>query len=68
MDELIEALTILRKYSDAPHPTSCDHDVLMVPVVKWHELSEEDAKRLDELGFHDSTEYECVCSFRFGSC
>lgn len=68
MKELIEALTILGKYLDTSYPTHCEHDVLMIPAVKWSDLSEEDAKRLNELGFHNSSEFGCVCSFHFGSC
>lgn len=66
MDELIEAFQIFRKYSDEKRPTHCEHDVLTVcvdPAI----VSDEDKKRLDELGFFDGEE-ECFISYRFGSC
>ena len=69
MDDLIEALTILRKYLTGyavKFPTHCEHDILL--VVAPRHVSEGDANRLSELGFHWSGEYECWASFRFGSC
>lgn len=71
MKDLIEALTILMKYgTDSYSPTHCEHDVLLVAGIGIKEgaVSEEDAKRLDALGFHWNTEYDCWASFRFGSC
>jgi tRNA pseudouridine-54 N-methylase len=68
MNELIEALTILNKYETASSPTHCEHDVLYV-LVDHTKVSEEDKKRLDELGFITSNESgeDCFISFRFGS-
>lgn len=69
MKDLIESLTILAKYLDETYaPTHCEHDILMVPGVTKEEVSEEDAKKLDDLGWHYDTEYDCWASFRFGSC
>jgi hypothetical protein len=71
MKDLIEALSILSKYgTDGEFPTHCEHDVLLTAGmdIKEGEVSAEDAKRLDALGFHWSTEYDCWASFRFGSC
>ena len=67
MSDLIEALTILRKYDDSRNPTHCEHDVLTVatnPAL----VSEDDKARLDELGFFVDEHGECFQSFRFGSC
>lgn len=69
MRDLIEALTILLKYgADDYAPTHCEHDVLLV-VGTTKDVSAEDAKRLEELGFIwlDGSEYDCWGSFRFGS-
>ena len=63
MDDLIEALTIMRKYTDTNFPTNCVHDELEVDLAP-ELVSEEDIKRLDELGFFESGEQ----SFKFGSC
>jgi len=66
MDDLIEALTIFRRYSSARFPTACEHDEMYVcvdPAV----VSDVDKARLAELSF-------CPCdagsfkSYRFGSC
>lgn len=69
MDDLIEALTILRKYSDTKWPTHCQHDVLTV-CVDPDTVSGEDKAWLEELGFHvgDASGEMGFDSFRFGSC
>lgn len=67
MKDLIEALQIFSKYTDTKYPTHCEHDVLMIMEVDEDSVTEDEAKRLDELGFFWSEEYECWASFRFGS-
>lgn len=69
MDDLIEALTILRKYlPETPGrcPTHCEHDVLYIMDVDPGDVSAEDLARLDTLGFFDGGE-DGFQSFRFGS-
>jgi hypothetical protein len=66
MDDLIEGLTILRKYDNPAYPTHCEHDVLLV-CVDPEKVSDDDKARLDELGFIPGSD-ECFRSFRFGSC
>jgi hypothetical protein len=71
MKDLIEALTILAKYMDPEEkwPTYCAHDVLHVCHIEPEDVSEEDTKRLDELGFiPDEDDDVGFKSFRFGSC
>lgn len=71
MNNLIESLQIFSKYFDADEkwPTNCEHDILILCVADDEEgITEEDVKRLDELGWFWSDEYECWCSYRFGSC
>ena len=51
MDDLIEALTIFRKYKNERNPTNCSHDELAIMAVGFAEVSEEDKARLDKLGF-----------------
>jgi len=70
MDDLIEALQIFNKYIPEgtygkEHPTTCEHDMLFVNAVRPDQVSEEDIKRLEELGFEN---YENVVfvSYRFG--
>lgn len=64
--DLIEALTIFRKYApQTANPTHCEHDTLMVCAPK--DVSPGDEARLDELGFHWSDSYGSWVSFRFGS-
>jgi len=70
MKDLIEALQILLNYAnDDRNPTHCEHDQLYVGCdIQLHQVSEEDIKRLDELGFFWDEESEGFISFRFGSC
>jgi hypothetical protein len=69
MKDLIEALTILAKYMDLEEkwPTHCEHDVLYVCNINEEDVSEEDMKRLDELGFFPNEDGGFM-SYRFGSC
>lgn len=66
MDDLIEALTILRKYENPAFPTNCEHDTLWVNVDSGL-VSDEDKRRLDQLGFFPADEGGFM-SFKFGSC
>jgi hypothetical protein len=65
MDDLIEALTILRKYGNPSYPTHCEHDELTI-AISPELVSPEDLQRLEKLGVHPDD--ESFCSFRFGSC
>ena len=68
MDDLIEALTILAKYSsDARTPTHCEHDILYVTCIT-ETIPDKDFKRLEKLGFwlDDDDGENFWCSFRFG--
>lgn len=66
MDDLIEALQIFRKYASAacPSPTHCVHDQLWITWVGV-EVSAEDVRRLNELGFLLTD--DGWMSLRFGS-
>ncbi len=69
MKDLIEALTILLKYGNPEHPTHCEHDELCICGIDPADVSEDDIKRLDELGFFVTEQYgeKQFMSFRFGS-
>jgi len=67
MKDLIEALTILLKYGNPQFPTHCEHDELYVDIDP-EQVSEEDKKRLYELGFFPSEELTGFTSYKFGSC
>jgi hypothetical protein len=67
MNELIEALQIFAKYTDTKWPTHCEHDVLWICGVEPDKVTEEDKKRLDELGFFIDEEDNYFKSFHFGS-
>lgn len=69
MKDLIEALTIFAKYlpGDPRNPTCCAHDCLYIMDLTKEDVSEADAKRLDELGFLFSEYEHAWISFRFGS-
>lgn len=66
MEDLIEALQIFKKYcGNVRCPTTCEHDELFVNCVKPEHVSEEDTKRLAELGFFPYEDLAFV-SYRFG--
>jgi len=66
---LIEALTILKKYGDPIRPTYCEHDILSICGIDPKDVSKDDKRKLDELGFFVSREYgeDAFHSFRYGS-
>ena len=71
MEKLIEALQILLKYGNPTFPTHCEHDVLIISgQINPVDVSKEDIKKLDELGFFVSEEYgnKHFRSFKYGSC
>ena len=67
MKDLIEALAIFVQYKNQRNPTHCEHDVLWVVGISKDEVSAEDQKRLDELGFFYSESDDSWQSFRFGN-
>jgi hypothetical protein len=67
MDDLIEALTILRKYGNPSDPTHCEHDTLTI-CINPALVSVADKRRLQDLGVEaDEYDGECFYSYRFGS-
>lgn len=67
MKNLIEALQIFLKYGNPDHSTHCEHDAPPINISS-DLMSEEDIKRLQELGFHpDKKGAEYFYSFKFGS-
>jgi len=73
LTQLIEALTILKKYGDPDRPTHCEHDTLYICDIDPAAVSNEDRQRLMALGIFDSGDptsevpERCFMSFRFGS-
>lgn len=67
MDKLIEALTIFKKYANNDYPTHCEHDVLYVVGIEKDDVSKEDTKKLNELGFAWDSDVDCWGSFLYGS-
>ena len=68
MENLIKALTILLKYGNPYNPFHCEHDTLYIWDIKFSEVSEDDRKLLDSLGFFEDNEYDGFISFKYGSC
>lgn len=66
IDEIIEALTILKNYGDPRFPFHCEHDTLYV-MVDPEKVPEDDLKRLEVLGFRPSNLGGCFESSRYGS-
>lgn len=67
MDDLIEALTILRKYGNPKFPLQCERDTLYVNLDPAP-VTAEDKHKLGTLGFFIPEDAEGFMSFRFGSC
>lgn len=70
MEDLIKALQILLKYGNPKHPTYYEHDILIICGIDPSDVSEEDKKQLEELGFSVGLEFgePAFQSFRFGNC
>ena len=66
MKDLLEAIAIFAKYTDAQHPTCCEHDVLYV-LVDPAQVPDIEKARLDALGFSASARDQNFYSHRFGS-
>lgn len=66
MDDLIEALTILRKYGNPENPTYCAHDELYF-CVDPTSVAPADINRLRELDVLPDFNQSCFYSFRYGS-
>lgn len=66
MENLIKALQIFLKYGNPEWPTHCEHDVLTICGIDPDDVSDEDKKTLDELGFFEGDE-DAFQSFKFGS-
>lgn len=65
MDEWIEILGIMKKYCseyNEAYPFWAEHDIIGL-MLDWEEVSEEDLKRLDELGVFYSDEYNSLIKF-----
>ncbi len=67
MDDLIKALTILRKYGNPEYPTHCGHEVMYINIPH-SEVSEEDLMRLEALGFDKENGGTGFRSYKYGSC
>ena len=66
MDDLIKALQIFRKYGNPEFPTHCEHDVMYLNI-DYHLVSNNDKKKLDELGFFKDEDNDKFMSYQFGS-
>lgn len=67
MEDLIKALQIFIKYGNPKCPTHCEHDVLYVDINN-KEVSVEDKKELELLGFLEEDFGRGFYSYRYGSC
>lgn len=66
MDDLIEALTIFRRYGNPEFPTHCVHDKLIIVGINPSNVLQSDKDRLERLGFFENPEFECFQSYHFG--
>ena len=60
--QLIEGLTILEKYG-GDDDCAAEHDIIYAGSTPADKMSKEDAKRLDELGWHWDDEFDCWARF-----
>ena len=67
MEDLIKALTIFLKYGNPQYPFHCEHDKLYLWGIDPSEVSDNDLKELENLGFFVS-EDDGIISYRYGSC
>jgi len=71
MDDLIEALNLVRPYMGdygLEYPTGCEHDVLWLNVDPT-KIPEDVMARLFDLSFLPDSDYAgSLVSYRFGSC
>lgn len=63
MKDVVDGLTILMKY-DPNGGAEAQHDILFAtPKITKDAVSDEDAKTLDDLGWHWSDEFDCWARF-----
>jgi hypothetical protein len=68
LTDLIEALQIMNKYGDSEYPIQCEHDVMYICGIEVEDISKEDLKELEQLGFFESQENPGqLISTKFGS-
>jgi len=59
---LAEAFVILAKYNGGSYVTEAEHDILYAQVDA-DKVTDEDKKKLDELGWHVDSENGCMALF-----
>lgn len=65
-DGVIQGILLMRKYFPDTHIDGADHDVIFSSVEGYQlaaVITEEDAKLLARMGWHDSSEYDCMSHF-----
>ena len=69
MENLIKALQIFLKYGNPEWPTHCEHDNMVICGIEPSEVSNEDKKELEDLGFLVGNQFgeEAFHSYRYGS-
>ena len=67
MEDLLEAINILAKYTDSSYPTHCEHDILRFNTVDVDDVSDSDISRLSELGFRVCGHVGGFYSYKYGS-
>jgi len=67
MENLIKALQIFLKYGNPEHPTHCEHDILYICNISPDQVSDEDKRELESLGFFIDESEDCFKSYRYGS-
>jgi hypothetical protein len=67
MQDLIKALQIFAKYTDAYAPLHCSYDKLTICEVSIDDMHSDDIAAVQALGFDWDEGEDCWYSFRFGS-
>lgn len=64
LSTLLEGMQILNKYmGKVEGECAAEHDIIYLPGPSKEELSAEDAKRLDDLGFFFDDQYDSWARF-----
>lgn len=63
INEVLGGLQILAKYKGDKHEVNAEHDIIYACSIDSTPLTDEETRRLVELGWHVDSEYNCWACF-----